>query len=255
MNKKTIGRFNYYSGWSYELSEDQINGYVELHKKVFESSFSTEDFDAKFVRNIFGPSVHVLVYDGDMLIAIRSLWRNDLGTVIAYQPCDTAVSADYRGFGIFKVMTDEALVLVGDAEIYNFPNDNSRRLYLKNGWIIHRELNKNLFSIRGYNKHCQDAMIPDEYVKWYFERISSLCVIKKGRRFWLLSPRGKGMYIVIGEISEDVYRRGVFKTVHVGVLFFRSSCKSKIRHLNHSTYIVVKGEIKEDIPSWKVDAV
>ena len=130
MKTTNIDKYSYISCWSNELSNEQINSYVDFYKEVFQTPFSQESFVTKFIDNIYGPSVHVLVYEQNTLVAIRSLWRNDLDQTIAYQPCDTAVSSDHRGGGIFKIMTDEALALVGNAMIYNFPNDNSRKLYL-----------------------------------------------------------------------------------------------------------------------------
>lgn len=255
MITKRIERYTYISGWSNELSLNQIDGYVAFHKYVFHADFSQEAFKTKFIDNIFGPSVHVLVYEGENLVAIRSLWRNDLGNNIAYQPCDTAVSSDHRGGGIFKIMTDEALALVPDAMIYNFPNENSRKLYLRNGWVINRTLNKNVFTRAGFEKNCPDESIPQEYVKWYFSKIPSLRVTKKGDYYFLLSPKGKGIYVIIGKVTEEIYLSGIFRKVRFPILFFRSSFESKLKKLNHPTYIVAKGEYAGVIPSWKVDAV
>ena len=255
MNIKTIVKYTYVTGWSNEMNDEQIKSYVAFYINVFHTEFSFEAFKNKYLNNIYGPSVHVLVYDKDKLVAIRSLWRNDLGATIAYQPCDTAVTSDYRGDNIFKLMTDEALSHIGDSMIYNFPNDNSRKLYLRNGWFIHRTLYKNLYTANGFVKNCPDADIPDEYVKWYFTKIPFLCVTKKDGYCFLLSPKGRRMYVIIGKISHEIYESGLFKQIRFGILFFRSSYKSRIKQLNHPTYIVAKGSFQGTIPSWKVDAV
>lgn len=255
MEQKMIDKYKYITLWSNEMNQNHIDSYVEFYKNVFNTEFSAKAFKTKFIDNIYGPSVHVLVYDGEILVAIRSLWRNDLGTTMAYQPCDTAVSSDHRGGGIFKIMTDEALSFVPNAMIYNYPNENSRKLYLRNGWIISRTMNKNLYTRAGFDKHCPDESIPDDYVNWYFAKISSLCVTRRGKYYFLLSPKGRGMYVIIGKVSKKIYECGVFQKKSFSILFFRSSCESKIKKLNHPTYIVAKGEYDGVIPSWKVDAV
>ena len=221
MKNQKIGNYVYCSGWSDELNLQQINGYVSLYKSVFKTDFSVNAFNNKFVNNIYGSSVHVLVYDGNDLIAIRSLWRNDLDDSIAFQPCDTAVADSHRGEGIFKIMTDIALEYVGDAMIYNFPNDNSRKLYLRNGWVIKRTLYKNIYTVRGFKKYCKDEIIPDKYVKWYFVDIPGIYVKKVGEMFFLLSARGHKMYIIIGMISKEVYESNIFPKAGFSILFFR----------------------------------
>lgn len=255
METKKIGKYRYISGWSNELDSNLINAYVDFYKLVFNTIFSIEEFENKFIKNIYGPSVHVFVYDDKKLIAIRSLWRNDLKETIAYQPCDTAVLINYRGGGIFKIMTEKALEYVGDSMIYNFPNDNSRRLYLKNGWIIHRTLYKNFFSKKGFEQYCPDETIPDEYVIWYFSKKKSLYVTKKAGYYFLLVSRGMGMYVIIGKISHKMYDSRLFKKVYFPILFFRSNNVSKIKKINHPTYVVTKGFYDGFIPSWKVDAI
>lgn len=255
MIEQTIDKYTYKTAWSNELSDEQISSYVNFYMEVFHTEFSDDAFKTKFLDNIYGPSVHVLVYDGDKLAAIRSLWRNDLGSVLAYQPCDTAVSSDHRGSGIFKIMTDAALAFVPDAMIYNYPNENSRKLYLRNGWSISRTLNKNLYTRTGFEKNCPDESIPDDYVNWYFAKIPSLCVARRGKYYFLISPKGKGMYVIIGKVSEGIFESGIFQKKSFPILFFRSSRESKIKKLNHPTYIVAKGDYEGIIPSWKVDAV
>ena len=255
MIEKKIGNHIYRVYWSNELSESLIHDYSCFHKEVFRSNFTCENFVSKFIDNIYGISIHVLVYENDKLIAIRSLWRNDVENILAYQPCDTVVASEYRGSGIFKYMTDLALTFAGDALIYNFPNDNSRKLYLRNGWEINRKLYKNLYTTSAFFNNCPDPIIPDDYVRWYFAKKPELKVKKVGNNYFLLSPRGKWMNIIIGKISKEVYSSGLFEKSRFGLLFFRSSVKSKIKKLNHPTYIVAKGGYSGFIPSWKVDAI
>ena len=255
MIEKVIENYVYRAYWTNELPEGLIHDYSNFHKEVFHSNFTSKAFVSKFINNIYGMSIHVFVYENDKIIALRSLWRNDIDNILAYQPCDTVVSPAHRGGGIFKYMTDLALSLAGDALIYNFPNDNSRKLYLRNGWEINRELYKNLYTPKAFFNNCSDPIIPDDYVKWYFAKMSGLRVRKVGHNYFLLSPRGRWFYIIIGRVSEEIYDGGFFEKSLFGFLFFRSSVKSKIKKLNHPTYIVAKGGYSGFIPSWKADAI
>ena len=255
MIEKVIENRVYKAYWTDELSESLICDYSNFHKEVFHSNFTYKDFMTKFVNNIYGISIHVFVYENDTLIALRSLWRNDIDNILAYQPCDTVVSPAHRGGGIFKYMTDLALTLAGDALIYNYPNDNSRKLYLRNGWEINRVLYKNLYTKKAFFNNCPDPVIPDEYVRWYFAPMLELKVRKVDDNYLLLSPRGKGLYVIMGRISKEIYDSGLFKKSRFGLLFFRSSVKSKIGKLNHPAHIVARGGYSGFIPFWKVDAI
>lgn len=255
MIEKSVENYTYRAYWTDELPESLIRDYSNFHKEVFCSNFTYKDFVTKFVNNIYGISIHVFVYENDTLIALRSLWRNDIDNILAYQPCDTVVSPAHRGGGIFKYMTDLALTLAGDALIYNYPNDNSRKLYLRNGWEINRKLYKNLYTRRAFFNNCPDPIISDDYIKWYLAKKPGLKVRKVNNNYFLLSPRGRWVNIIIGRISEEIYSSGLFEKSNFGLLFFRSMVESKIKKLNHPTYIVAKGGYSGFIPSWKMDAI
>lgn len=97
----------------------------------------------KHERNAFGPSPAWVALDGDRLVGYRTLlrWRfaTDEGTVLsAVRAVDTATDPDYRGRGIFRLLTLEAVADLtragGDAFVFNTPNDKSRPGYLSMGW-------------------------------------------------------------------------------------------------------------------------
>ena len=155
--------------WTSEINEEMKSQYVQLHNEIFKSNLDSKAFQTKFVRNIYGDSIHVIVYKNDIPCAIRSLWRNDCNDTVCFQPCDTGVLSTARGEGIFAKMTKYAIdyITFDKYDIYNFPNENSRRLYLKNGWRISSVSYVKLFiSNRIYQAH-SDRIIPDEYAKWY----------------------------------------------------------------------------------------
>jgi GNAT superfamily N-acetyltransferase len=102
----------------------------------------------KHERNCFGPSPAWVAVDGDRVVGFRTLlcWRflTDEGKAVsAVRAVDTATDPDYRGRGIFRLLTLEAvadLTRAGDAFIFNTPNDQSRPGYLSMGWSTVRRL-------------------------------------------------------------------------------------------------------------------
>ncbi|MFN2347668.1 MAG: GNAT family N-acetyltransferase [Dermatophilaceae bacterium] len=102
----------------------------------------------KHERNAFGPSPAWVAVDGERVVGYRTLlrWRfvDDAGkTLSAVRAVDTATDPDYRGRGIFRLLTLGAvadLTRAGDAFVFNTPNDQSRPGYLSMGWTPVRRL-------------------------------------------------------------------------------------------------------------------
>ncbi|WP_193315269.1 GNAT family N-acetyltransferase [Nostocoides sp. F2B08] len=102
----------------------------------------------KHERNAFGRSPAWVALDGDRVVGYRTLlrWRfqTDEGKVLpAVRAVDTATDPDYRGRGIFRLLTLRAvadLTVTGDAFVFNTPNDKSRPGYLSMGWTPVRRL-------------------------------------------------------------------------------------------------------------------
>ena len=102
----------------------------------------------KHERNAFGPSPAWVALDGERVVGYRTLlrWRfeTDEGKVFsAVRAVDTATDPEYRGRGIFRLLTIDAvadLTRAGDAFVFNTPNDKSRPGYLSMGWTPVRRL-------------------------------------------------------------------------------------------------------------------
>lgn len=98
--------------------------------------------------NPFGPSPAWVAVDGDRIAGYRTLlrWRfisPEGKSVSAVRAVDTVTDPDYRGRGIFRRLTLDAvadLTRAGDGFIFNTPNDNSRPGYLSMGWTPVRRL-------------------------------------------------------------------------------------------------------------------
>lgn len=102
----------------------------------------------KHRENAFGASPAWVALDGDRVVGYRTFlrWRfvDDGGRALrAVRAVDTATDPAYRGQGIFRRLTIEAvadLTRAGDAFVFNTPNAQSRPGYLTMGWSVVRRV-------------------------------------------------------------------------------------------------------------------
>jgi GNAT superfamily N-acetyltransferase len=100
-------------------------------------------FRWKHVDNPFGCSPLWVAVDAGRVVALRAFLRWEFvraGEVVrAVRAVDTVTHPDYRGRGLFRRLTLEALDALRDdgvAFVFNTPNDQSRPGYLSMGWRV-----------------------------------------------------------------------------------------------------------------------
>ncbi len=249
-----------YDGLSYkmflssELSTEEKLHFTKVINAVFEENRTEKDFDKKFVDNIYGNSIIVIVYDGTSPVAVRALWRNDLEGEKAYQPCDTAVCSSHRRRGIFEYMTTLALEWAGNAVIYNYPNSNSRRLYLKREWEINKQYYLRFLVTNSTYKKTNGDFIDKEYADWWFKGKEGIVRVKRGNSFYLARKRKNGIYIVIDEISKEYFSENSYPALKLGLLVYRSVTKPIYK--TSCVYSVIRSENKGiSVPLYKMDCI
>ncbi len=248
--------------YSDEISDEEKDDFLKVQVSVFgEQKDKSAQFDRKYINNIYGPSLLALVYADNQPIAARALWRNDIQGKMAYQPCDTAVVAEWRNRGVFKLMTTHVVdFLDKKALVYNFPNDNSLPQYLKLGWKIrHRYYLNPIWNFRNYAKNIS-APIDEDYVKWWliengskfysYEHHGRCYLVKKTRRFYVS--------VVIGQISKEV--APLFEREQGKFILYFSHCdkKSIFSPTKRPLMVAVKnedGELTGNVPHWKMDVI
>jgi len=102
----------------------------------------------KHEQNPFGVSPEWVALDGARIVGYRTLlrWRfrtAEDNVISVVRAVDTATDPEYRGRGIFRLLTVHAvadLTRAGDAFVFNTPNDQSRPGYLSMGWTVVRRL-------------------------------------------------------------------------------------------------------------------
>ena len=192
--------------------------FLALMNKVFDLELDFSWYSWKYDKNIFGPSYIACAYDGDRLIGIRSFWRHDIYGIKGYQPCDTAVDKDYRGYGIYTVLTKLCLEKLDSYLIFNYPNENSRHGAYKLGWKL-----KNYFYLKktlASNTLERDTIfLEDDYLTWKFKSRPDkkyYYTVRNGN-YYLLSNRRKNIYYALARFSKN--QAELFEEAKMPILF------------------------------------
>jgi hypothetical protein len=245
----------YIGKFTNEINEKEKEYFLYVFNTVFNLDYNLKWFDWKYLDNPYGESNIVFAYDNENIAGIRAFWRNDIDNNLSYQPCDTAVLKEYRGMGIFSKMTKLALSEVGDAFIYNFPNENSLPGYLKMGW----EINKYGYLekvINRSNLKKKTKYIEDDYLIWKFlnSPLNKYYYTEIKGEFYLLTKRKNNIYYILGRFSGK--HKDSFEKASSTVLFNYTEAETMMYKFfkNRATIVSYKENKKDlDIPIFKGD--
>ena len=240
--------------WSDKADDKFISDYIFLQQAVFQNRYSKELFKKKYIDNIYGKSIIIVVYGGDKPIAARAFWRNDIDGIEAYQPGDVCVLEECRGKGVFTEMTKRAFAMLEkDAVIYTYPNPNSFPAHLKMGNKLIASYYPRLFSHKRYQKE-HKLKLDKDYVDWYFFANYRIKHIKRRSSYYLVIDYGLPyMYIVLAEVEKEVAKK--FPKSCNGIYFYRSTKTSFYNKRKRPLYIVCKNDNISYVPTWKVDSL
>ena len=241
--------------WSNAVDDKFISDFIATEDAVFKGNYTKEFFLKKYVNNIFGRSVVVVVYLDGKPVAARGLWRNDIEGKEAYQPGDTCVTEICRGKGIFTEMTKRSVAMLpSDAVVYNFPNQNSYPGYIKMGWRLVGEYGIALFSAKAYLKE-HSVKMDRQYADWWLPQDDGIQYIKRRNDYFLVRSMGKPLcYRVVAAVEKETAER--FQKASWGIYFYRSLKKTFYnRKLGMPLHIVAKNTDIEQIPLWKIDVI
>lgn len=242
--------------WSNEVDRTFIDDFINVEKSVFKNDYSKELFAKKYLDNIYGHSVLVVVYIDGKPSAARALWRNDIEGRPSYQPGDTCVLEACRGKGVFSEMTKRAIgMLDKDAIIYNFPNQNSFPGYIKLGWkLLHEYHMVLLLSNESYHKeHPKDMDI--DYANWWVKGNQKIKYIKRGNAYYLVHKYPRPFcYKILSRVNKSI---ALCFPKHLGLgLFFYSSDKETWYNKPFAClHVVSKTSGNLYVPTWKIDAI
>jgi hypothetical protein len=259
MEKITHNDFEYTVYWSDEVYEKEINEFNNVKKKTSkENGYIIENdlynvFIEKYFKNIYGPSVIVFVHNNSgEPVAVRAFWRNDISSNVAYQPCDTCVIKEYQRKGIFEKMTILALQKVPKkAIVYNYPNPNSYKGYLKLGWELSNSYRlRFFFSMKQYiSEH--PTMIDKKYFDWWIKpKMNRLFIAKRNNKYFLLKKKSF-YYVVVGQLDSEIAKQ--YNSIKPLFIFYRSLSVFFYNKNRQPLNVVIYQGKDVKIPLYKID--
>ena len=240
--------------WSDRIDDKFIKDFITTVNAVFKCDFTEAMFKQKYIDNIYGKSVVVVVYLDGQPVAARGLWRNDIDGRPSYQLGDTCVTEICRGKGIFTEMTKRSVDMLSPYDlIYNFPNQNSYPGYMKMGWKLVNEYGFAIFTdTQSYFKEHPTKM-DTTYADWWLENKEGFLHIKRNNEYFLVEPMRKFCYKIVACVEKKVAER--YSKAPFGIYFYRSTKKTFYnKKIGMPLHVVSKSEI-DYIPLWKIDAI
>lgn len=231
--------------------------------KVLNDGFGTwgdkNDFFWKYRQNVYGDSLHLVAYDAQIPVGTVSFWRNDLSSQESYQCVDLTVVPSHRRQGIFNLGVTDCVKRLKGSYIYTNVGTNgaSYRGFIKQGWSVARDAPITIhFSGQLIKNVKMMPEVPDAYVRWRFVNHprKQYYVYRDGEDYYLLSKLRRGLYVMIGRISED-FGLPVSKPMVMFSYDFPHHIAKLPRkpgsYLENSLWC----SIGEDIPSYKSDTI
>ena len=254
----SIDGYYYKCEWSSNVDNRMIDDFIRVKNTVFGLHEKRNDFKLKYLDNIYGDSVIVVVYDKKNPVAARALWRNDLEKRKAYQPCDTCVIQKYRGKKIFTHMTKKSTEKIDkDAIIYNFPNDKSIEGYLKMGWSIIATYRLRLFKSNTLYQKEHPRNINNNYLRWWLmQNRKNFYTVKKNNTYYLVKHLKWIFYLIIGSIEAE--NQCLFQKASLSILLYSSKKETFYNKNRFKLNIIIKKDYLDStmyIPPYKRDSI
>lgn len=252
-------RFEYH--WTNEISRSIINDFrCVLNAVLYKGRLSEELFERKFLKNIYGPSIIVVAYDGEKPIGTQALLRNDIGEQVAYQGVDSAVLPEYEGLVLFPDMLEISKKEIKKKyPIYGFPNSKAFPIskLLKHKIVaIYRHVY--FISPSVYAKE-HSLMIPKNYALWQFKnssvQYSSLKCLGHYYLVTFVKKRwGVAIMDIVGEIDKETAELFPHYQGHLFLLTYKSSIPRFYNKNRKSGFIITnQGAPINYVPYWKND--
>ena len=193
--------------WSNQVTPEEIMDFRSVANRTFGTDYLTEDyFKAKYLDNIYGPSLLIMAYMDGQAVGVRACWRNDLEGKEAYESADSSVLPSFQKRGIFRAILEKTAEFASDnpqAILYGYPNSNSCPVYKKLGWNV-KQLYKTLF-YPGFSPRSRIPYINAEYALWWLKRRNKICRMKRFGRWYLVKQStNPGRGIILGYVDRIV---------------------------------------------------
>ena len=243
--------------WTNNITNTEKEDFCYVVNIVFGGFCTDEHFKLKYIDNIYGPSVLIIVYIDHKPIGACSLWRNDLEEKEAYLAAEACVLPIYRGKGIYSAMLkvrNDIAAQRNNPLLYSFPNTNSFPRLLKKKW--HVKLSRKVFYFPGLSSSQRICNIDKEYAKWWLIKCEGIYHIKRfGHHYLIKTVSAKGVGRVLGYIDEETALLFPKPKYFLWILYCESE---KItfynKHWTATPVVFINGDGSR-IPFWKMDSL
>lgn len=241
--------------WTNEITTAEIEDFRNVVNTVFGDFCTEEYFRVKYLENIYGPSLLIIVYMDGKPIGANSLWRNDICGREAYYSAETSVIQSANSIGVFASMIMTMSKLISKRKgipLYTFPNSNSFPGFQKSKWNI-RWKRKVLF-VPGISSNNQLQHIDRDYALWWLIQRKAVCYIKRFGHYYLIKAFGR-RGCVLGMVDKDTALHFP-KLGNKYIFLFCYSDKETFYNRNKRPIPIVYCNVTDlYIPYWKRDAI
>ncbi len=243
--------------WTDRITKQEIDDFCDVVNTVF-GHFCTEDyFKCKYLDNVYGPSLLILVYEDDKPIGANSLWRNDINGKKAFYSAETSVKQSDHSVTVFAVMLKtiiEFAMQQKDVLLYTFPNSNSFPGFKKMKWQV-KQIRK-VFFFSGLSSKNMLPHIDHQYAAWWMRGLKDIYQIKRLGQYYLIKKvPAKGVARVLGSCDEQTASLFSRPKECIVLLYCASEKKTFYNKRWPSIPLVfTNGEVSQ-IPFYKMDSL
>lgn len=190
--------------WTNEASTKEIEDFRYVVNNVFGCFCTEEYFREKYINNIYGPSILIIVYVNDNPVGANSLWRNDINGIKAYYSAETSVIKGENTTFVFVIMLKKMLEFCKQEKVvlYAFPNSNSFPGFKKMRWHVKMSYKKMFFPGISSNKELYD--VDPQYAQWWIKLRKDIFYMNVWGHYYLIKLISrKGVARVLGYTDKQ----------------------------------------------------
>lgn len=188
--------------YSSEIEKQDIEKFLKIFNKVFNTTKSINWFENKYKNNLYGNSLILMCYKDNECIATQCFFRNDIMGEKAFQSADSSVLEEFQGLGIFSKLIEIGQEILGkDQYIYGFPNNNSLKTFINKNWYINKRKKYTFFKKSLINTV---SFIEQEYLNMLLKaKSNNIFYVKKYNNYYLVAQKKYNLYVILGKISKE----------------------------------------------------
>ena len=242
--------------WSDKITKNESEDFRRVVNTVFGDFCSEQYFNAKYIDNIYGPSLIIIAYQDGEPIGTHCLWRNDIDGKKAFHSADSCVIKSDKTNGLFgamlKIMID-FMEQQPNTLFYTFPNANSFPAFKRMKW--HVRLSRKILFFPGLSPKDKLGTIDKEYALWWLKQCTGIFYIKLFNRYYLIKTlKSKAYARVLGYVDKDT-AQFFPQSKRLWILYCDGEKTTFYNKRWAATTVVYQHSNNLHVPFWKMDAL